>query len=152
MLASRLPESSSSSKAVSCRSMLCMIPIERESFVVWSGISNDVPACRVLGHRKEGYQIFAIPSSPDPLIQLSHNEGTSTSGWTSPSIGTGDTKIMRDHEARGYAVGIWPDDLSTEPLLITREQHHILAYDLECEYSGDATITVESTIMCVCLA
>jgi len=107
--------------------------------------------CRVLGSSRAEDELFTIPGSTNASVELSHNEGTSETDWTSPSIGTGDTKTMRDHAARGYTAGVWHDDLEKEPMLITADKHHILAYDLECEYSGDSTLTVESTILCACL-
>ncbi len=113
---------------------------------------NGVPSCRILGSDSStNSSIYLINSTIEQSQDISHNEGTSMESWTSPSIGTGDSKIMRDCAAKGYTVGVHPDDLSRDPDLIDKDCCHVLAYDIECEYFGDASSHIESPIICVCL-
>ena len=110
------------------------------------------PACRVLGANNDtSSSIHPISVDTSGLQDISHNEGTTMKSWTTPSIGTGDSKVMRDCAAKGYTVGVHPSHPSKDPTLIDREHCHVLAYDIECQYFGDASSHIESPIMCVCL-
>jgi hypothetical protein len=113
---------------------------------------DNLPACRVLRNDKVvSTDLYYVNSSVPDVLELSHNKGTTNTGWTSPSIGSGDVKIMRDCAAKGFTVGIWTDVPSKEPLLIQESEHHIMAYDIECEYFGDSSSSIEAPIICVCV-
>jgi hypothetical protein len=97
-------------------------------------------------------EMYSIPGLVEAPHLIAHNEGTSLHSGTSPSIGTGSTKDMRDHAIRGYTLGVNLGDPLKEPCLIERSKHHILAYDIEAEYMGPHASTFESPVLCVCLA
>ena len=67
------------------------------NMMIWTGMWCDKPMCRTLGppHGQDG--TFSIPGSVQASQELSHNEGTLMSGWTSPSIGVDNVKDMRDY-------------------------------------------------------
>lgn len=122
--------------------------------IIWCGFVNDTPAYRDLGNNttsSSNNAIYEIPLHVPATNTLSHNEGTILSGGTSPSIGTGHIKIMRDCAISGYHVGNTPSNPSLSPILIDRNVHHIMAYDLECHYRGPSTCSVGSDIMCASL-
>ena len=104
---------------------------------MWTGKYESAPCYRTLGLNLQcDNLLYNIPTDQDVDYVISHNEGTSDVDATSPSIGSGDSKLMRDCAIRGYTVGVNLKNPSVEPSLINRTSHHILAYDIETEYLG----------------
>jgi hypothetical protein len=61
---------------------------------------------RCLG--RDGYSLRSIERSSIsyPRVSLlTHNEATTSNDGTTPTIGTGDSKILRDHACNGVTVG-----------------------------------------------
>ena len=85
------------------------------------------------------------------MHSLSYNEGTGHRDGSSPTIGHDLSKLCRDVSMSGYCVGINMQDSKTAPFLIDYVTNHILCYDIECEFAGNAYCTYDSPILCVCL-
>ena len=63
--------------------------------IVWTGKYKDVPCYRSLGIGSQcDNLLYNIPTDQDVDHVISHNEGTSNVDATSPSIGSGNSKIM----------------------------------------------------------
>jgi hypothetical protein len=110
---------------------------------------SNIPAYRCLGTDSDAESgICSIDADISADVELSHNEGTSQEDWTTPCIGTGDAKNMRDCAIAGYTVGISIEDTNADPFLVDRSIHHILAYDIECEFFGPSSSNIEAPIFC----
>jgi hypothetical protein len=55
---------------------------------------------------------------------------------------------MRDYACVGYTTGISLHDLTEDPISIDFSKHCIISYDLECEYKGPGTSSIETPILC----
>jgi hypothetical protein len=86
-----------------------------------------------------------------PLPNLRHSEGTTRTSGTYPTIGFGDAKECRDLSATGVSVGAHLGSPGRDPIRIDMDSHHILAYDIEKEYSGKRWYNTNSPILCVSL-
>src|SRR6476661_7611928 len=99
-----------------------------DSMIIWTGMFNNTVHYRVLGSQDiNGTSLYSVPRSPIRPLLLSHNEGTTLKNGTSPSIGTGEVKLLRDSAVRGYTAGVNIDNINSSPTLIDRTEHHILA-------------------------
>lgn len=67
---------------------------------------------------------------------------------TSPSVGSGKVKAMRDSAMVGYCVGATPGHPNKPPTLIGRRLDHVIAYDVEVEYFGDQQCSIDNPIWC----
>jgi DNA polymerase elongation subunit (family B) len=95
-----------------------------------------------------GLTLSMMPELDHIEDEIPHNEGTTTEGGTTPSIGTGDIKVMRDYACVRYTVGVSLDNLDQNPINIVFSEHCIMSYDLECEYKGPATGSIQTPILC----
>jgi DNA polymerase elongation subunit (family B) len=58
---------------------------------------------------------------------------------------------MRDCAVFGYTVGINLVDVSIPPVLLNRENSHIMSYDIEAEYFGPRFNSLNAPMLCVCV-
>jgi hypothetical protein len=112
--------------------------------IIWTGLFEDEPCYRLLGSNS----LYTMPELDHIENEIPHNEGTTAEGGTSPSIGTGDIKVMRDYACVGYTTGVSLDNLDQNPINIVFPEHCIMSYDLECEYKGPGTSSIKTPILC----
>jgi DNA polymerase elongation subunit (family B) len=125
---------------------------ELDSMIVWTGVVDDTVYYRLLGScSNDNLHMLPVPEVTDYKHVVSHNEGTNYKDFSTPCIGSGTTKTARDAAIRGYTLGVNLTDHRLPPPLIERSKHHILAYDIECEYLGPQFPSFNSPIMCALL-
>jgi hypothetical protein len=114
--------------------------------IIWCGICDGTSAYRTLG----GKQLYRMPTLDANLRDIAHSEGTTLDGGTSPCIGTGDSKVLRDYACRGITVGKTIGDPLKEPRLLRQVDSHVMAYDIESEFHGRGTPSFGGRILCGC--
>lgn len=120
--------------------------------IIWSGFINGNWYYRCLG--PDGTMSTALHEAPlyeealESCTMIRHNESTTRTNGTSPTIGHGVSKTSRDYCIHGYGVGSSLGDLSQEPPLFNYATDHALAYDLEIEFVSRGECNTQSPILC----
>ena len=124
--------------------------------IIWSGLVNDRYFYRCLGTQEAHSSVLHEAVNYCPVFSnytlLRHNESTTRSLGTTPTIGNGHTsKCCRDYCIAGYSVGSDTKDPYKEPELFNYSKHHMLCYDIETEFAGNSECSLGSPILCVSL-
>ena len=89
-------------------------------------------AYSLLGYsRLDCLGVYPILLKDNPTSGLYHNEVTNLKNGSSPLIGSGTTKTLRDSVLWGYTLVIFPGIVLVYNVLIKESAHHIRAYDIE---------------------
>jgi len=122
------------------------------SMIIWSGLINGTWYYRSLGPSSEMstalHKIKPYGDLVSSYRMIRHNESTTRSNGTSPTIGHDTAKISRDYCIQGYGVGSPIDEQSKEPHLFNYEADHALAYDLETEFVSKGECNMQAPILC----
>lgn len=100
--------------------------------------------------RMDIYDPNSLPT-PSSKVKKLHNEGTTRSNGTTPTIGFGESKQCRDYGILGLGVGSTIGQPDTEPTTLDESNCCVMAYDIECEFAGPHLSSYQSPILCVSL-
>lgn len=117
--------------------------------IIWCGIIDNKVAYRNLGTSNQPETSLVFPNAiRNPDVSIAHSEGTTVYNGTTPTIGSGPVKELRDFACKGIAVGVTPNKPEIEPTSLKRSEHCVMTHDTEREFYGNQSPSCGGRMLC----